>query len=91
MAEESKIESIVSEQKSRRSAIKTAAQVAVTAPAVGLLLSAGTKAAQAYIRVGSGDNAIPPGSYTTTDDFFTTATGFAGDDATFVGDDLYTF
>jgi hypothetical protein len=47
MAEETKIESIVSEQKTRRSAIKTAAQVAVTAPAVGLLLSAGTKAAMA--------------------------------------------
>jgi len=47
MAEESKIEGIVSEQKTRRSAIKTAAQVAVTAPAVGLLLSAGTKSAMA--------------------------------------------
>jgi len=91
MAEESKIENIVSEQKTRRSAIRTAAQVAVTAPAVGLLLSAGTKAAQAYIRVGSFDNASPPGSYTTADDFFTTATGFGSDDATFIGDDLYTF
>ncbi len=47
MAEETKIESIVTEQKTRRSAIKTAAQVAVTAPAVGLLLSAGTKSAMA--------------------------------------------
>ena len=34
-------------QKTRRSAIKTAAQVAVTAPAVGLLLSASTKSASA--------------------------------------------
>jgi hypothetical protein len=47
MAEESKIESVVTEQKTRRSAIKTAAQVAVTAPAVGLLLSASTKSAMA--------------------------------------------
>ena len=55
MAEETKIESIVTEQKTRRSAIKTAAQVAVTAPAVGLLLSAGTKSAMAqaaYTRIG---------------------------------------
>jgi len=47
MAEETKIESIATEAKTRRSAIKTAAQVAVTAPAVGLLLSAGTKSAMA--------------------------------------------
>lgn len=84
MAEETKIESIVSEQKTRRSAIKTAAQVAVTAPAVGLLLSAGTKAAQAYIRVASGDNGV---GYTTADDF----TAGTSDDAVFIGDDLYTF
>ena len=44
MAEESKIEGI---EKTRRSAIKTAAQVAVTAPAVAMLLSASTKAASA--------------------------------------------
>jgi hypothetical protein len=50
MGDEIKIESIVAEQKTRRSAIKTAAQVAVTAPAVGLLLSAGTKSAQAQLR-----------------------------------------
>ncbi|HET7085335.1 MAG TPA: hypothetical protein VFI23_11230 [Rhizomicrobium sp.] len=50
MADETKIESIVSEQTTRRSAIKTAAQVAVTAPAVGLLLSAGTKSAMAQNR-----------------------------------------
>jgi hypothetical protein len=45
MADETKIES--TEQKTRRTAIKTAAQVAVTAPAVGLLLSASTKSASA--------------------------------------------
>lgn len=55
MTDKTKIEGIVSEEKTRRSAIKTAAQVAVTAPAVGLLLSAGTKSAMAqvaYSRVG---------------------------------------
>jgi hypothetical protein len=56
MAEETKIEGIVSEQKTRRSAIKTAAQVAVTAPAVGLLLSAGTKSAMAQVAYGHVDN-----------------------------------
>ena len=59
MADEIKIEGIVSEEKTRRSAIKTAAQVAVTAPAVGLLLSASTKAAMAqrtYSKVG--DDAV---------------------------------
>jgi hypothetical protein len=49
MAEDNKIEGIVTEAKTRRSAIKTAAQVAVTAPAVGLLLSASTKAAGAQV------------------------------------------
>jgi hypothetical protein len=47
MADETKIESTVSEQKTRRSALRTAAQVAVTAPAVGLLMSASTKSAMA--------------------------------------------
>jgi len=56
MAEETKIEGIVSEQKTRRSAIKTAAQVAVTAPAVGLLLSAGTKSAMAQTTYARGDH-----------------------------------
>lgn len=45
MSDQTNIESLASEQKSRRAAIRTAAQVAVTAPAVGLLLSAGTKSA----------------------------------------------
>jgi hypothetical protein len=42
-------EEIKNVQKTRRSAIKTAAQVAVTAPAVGLLLSASTKSASAAL------------------------------------------
>jgi hypothetical protein len=56
MAEETKIENIVTEAKTRRSAIKTAAQVAVTAPAVGLLLNASIKSASAATLYQSGDN-----------------------------------
>ena len=76
MAEDNKIESIVAEQKTRRSAIKTAAQVAVTAPAVGLLLSASTKSAQAQV------------AYDTTahvHDFGINSTDASGDN-----DDVYT-
>ena len=73
---------------SRRSAIKTAAQVAVTAPAVGLLLSAGTKAAQAYVRIASAnDGGTAP--YTTADDF--SDAGAPGDGAVLIGDDRFTF
>lgn len=76
MAEETKIESIVTEQKTRRSAIKTAAQVAVTAPAVGLLLSAGTKSAMAQ-SIYSGDDTL------ITDDL-------GQDDPITFGDDMFT-
>jgi hypothetical protein len=54
-------EEINNVQKTRRSAIKTAAQVAVTAPAVGLLLSASTKAASAvttYATSQTGDDHV---------------------------------
>jgi hypothetical protein len=47
MAEDNKIET--TEIKSRRKFVTTAAQVAVTAPAVGLLLSASAKPAAAQI------------------------------------------
>jgi hypothetical protein len=73
MAEDTKIESIVTEQTTRRSAIKTAAQVAVTAPAVGLLLSAGTKSAMAQAVYGLGDDSSAGDDYVspsqTGDDF----------------------
>ena len=72
MAEETKIESVVSEEKTRRSAIKTAAQVGVTAPAGGLLLSASTKAASAQRFY--------------TDDGATFDDGVGGDDVTVVDD-----
>ena len=71
MAEETKIEGIVSEQKTRRSAIKTAAQVAVTAPAVGLLLSAGTKSAMAQATYGHVD--VPNADDNGLDDGFINA------------------
>jgi hypothetical protein len=48
MADETKIETTET-QKSRRDFVKTAAQVAVTAPAVAVLLSATTKPAAASI------------------------------------------
>lgn len=47
MAEDNKIETPEAETNSRRKFVTTAAQVAVTAPAVGLLLSAATKPAAA--------------------------------------------
>ena len=53
MSEEIKIES---KEQTRRKAIKTAAQVAVTAPAVGLLLNASVKSASAAVLYASGDN-----------------------------------
>ena len=49
MADEPKIETTETGNKTRRAFVKTAAQVAVTAPAVGLLLSATTKPAAAQI------------------------------------------
>jgi hypothetical protein len=49
MAEDNKIETTEAETKSRRKFVTTAAQVAVTAPAVGLLLSASAKPAAAQI------------------------------------------
>ena len=53
MSEEIKIEAT---GQTRRKAIKTAAQVAVTAPAVGLLLNASIKSASAATLYASGDN-----------------------------------
>jgi hypothetical protein len=47
MAEEIKATTVAESVKSRRAFVKTATQVAVTAPAVGLLLSATTKTASA--------------------------------------------
>lgn len=85
MAEEIKIEGI---QKTRRSAIKTAAQVAVTAPAVGLLLSAGTKsaAAQSLYGLKGDDVAFTDNPINGNNDQFTN--GGNADDFVTQGDDL---
>jgi len=53
MSDETKIEATEVVQKTRRSVVKTAAQVAVTAPAVGLILSAGLQPAAAQTLYGS--------------------------------------
>jgi hypothetical protein len=91
MAEEIKKEV---EQKTRRAVVKTAAQVAVTAPAVGLLLSASTKSALAQRSYGGvllGDDASQtdhggPGNNDSSDPdvIFTSGT----DDGITLGDDV---
>ena len=58
MAEETKILTTEVEQQSRRAFVKTAAQVAVTAPAVGLLLSATTMPAMAQTAYQASQNHI---------------------------------
>lgn len=83
MSEETKVEGIVSQEKTRRSAIKTAAQVAVTAPAVGLLLSAGTKSAMAQRIYKEGDD------FVTVDDSLAQNGGAISDGQ--LGDDAITF
>jgi hypothetical protein len=85
MADETKTNPIDSGAKNRRAFVKTAAQVAVTAPAVVMLLSATTKPASAQavryaINTGNtGDNAF-------FDD--TTPNGQAGSDDSVQGDDF---
>ena len=49
MSEETRDEAVTSVQKTRRAVVTTAAQVALTAPAVGLLLSATTQPAAAAL------------------------------------------
>ena len=49
MSEESKIEAITAKVQDRRAFVKTAAKVAVTAPAAALLLNASVKPAKAAI------------------------------------------
>ena len=80
MAEETKIEAVTPVQ-SRRAFVKTAAQVAVTAPAAAMLLSASAKAETAPEPYrgntpGPGDDAV------SNDD------GFFGDDGGTPGDDF---
>jgi len=87
MAEETKIET--TEQKTRRTAIKTAAQVAVTAPAVGLLLSASTKSASAATLYIHDRNDIKPSDDPITANNNFTDLGIGGDTGTL--GDSFTF
>jgi hypothetical protein len=50
--------------KTRRALVRTAARVVLTAPAVTLILSAGTKHARAQLTYGSGSGDAPPGDTT---------------------------
>lgn len=70
---EDKIE-VTEAGKTRRAFVKTAAQVAVTAPAVAMLLTASTKKASAITLYSAGDNFVTSG-----DDFGGDA--ILGDDA----------
>ena len=77
MAEE-KIESTEVPQKTRRAFVKTAAQVAVTAPAVAVLLSSAAKAQVTPVYLGDDfgrvqfidDGCANDGCFTTTGDDF---------------------
>jgi hypothetical protein len=86
MAEDTKIDSIISGDKTRRSLVKTAAQVAVTAPAVGLLLSASTRPASAQHIYGAGDAGGPTDNAFLGDDVANL--GIPNDDF-IVGDDTF--
>jgi hypothetical protein len=78
MSEVSKIEAVTSQVQSRRAFVKTAAKVAVTAPAAAMLLNASVKPAKAVTSYGDDFHLINPG-----DD------GVSGDDAVFnPGDDF---
>ena len=59
MSEESKIEAFTAQVQDRRAFVKTAAKVAVTAPAAALLLNASTKPAKASVEPYNGDTANP--------------------------------
>ena len=81
MSEESKIEAVIAQVQSRRAFVKTAAKVAVTAPAAALLLNASAKPAKAapeLYRGVSDDVSIDPG-----DDGSDDAVFVPGDDGLF--------
>ena len=85
MSVETKIETVEIAKKTRRAFVTTAAQVAVTAPAVGLLLSASTKSASAQTRYTLVDDVQCIDCSTgTVDNFFTNG---VADDITSLGDD----
>jgi len=59
MSEESKIEAITAKVQDRRAFVKTAAKVAVTAPAAAMLLNASVKPAKASVEPYAGDTGNP--------------------------------
>jgi hypothetical protein len=100
MSEENKIESteavqgkVETAQNTRRAFVKTAAQVAVTAPAVGLLLSATTKPASAVTAYFAGQAHILDdytfGNEHEDVDALNQATNFSNYNQTSMQDDTY--
>jgi hypothetical protein len=91
MEDGKKVETTEAAQKTRRAFVKTAAQVAVTAPAVAALLSASTKPASAtqFIVYSTGDNSILGRGPVGTDPYYNpTRGGSVYDDTTITtGDD----
>jgi len=79
MSEESKIEAVAAKVQDRREFVKTAAKVAVTAPAAAMLLNASVKPAQARIEPYTGDAAGGP-----ADDAILTSDDGIGVDDVFV-------
>jgi hypothetical protein len=90
MDEERKPQAPVNEQpqKTRRALVKTAAQVAVTAPVVMVLLAAGTKSSKAQALYGGGaNNGANNGAVGGIDDTHTNNTTDGGPLEGFVGSD----
>jgi len=83
MAEESKIEAVTAQVQSRRAFVKTAAKVAVTAPAAAMLLNASVKPAKARVLYDPTQNQGPFG-----DDAVANDDGIFGDDGATPGDDF---
>jgi hypothetical protein len=85
MSEESKIEAITAQVQNRRAFVKTAAKVAVTAPAAAMLLNASVKPAKATVEPYEGDSGDP---FNTAghDDAVQTDDGIFGDDGATPGD-----
>jgi hypothetical protein len=73
MSEESKIEAITATVQNRRAFVKTAAKVAVTAPAAAMLLNASVKSAKAaepYVDTGDPNNAAGHDDAVQSDDIW---------------------
>jgi hypothetical protein len=78
MSVESKIEAVTAQVQSRRAFVKTAAKVAVTAPAAAMLLNASVKPAKALVSIYSGDDAVVVSDDQAQDDVITSDSGDDG-------------